>query len=187
MNLLTFFLMISLTFSPLLYAHTFEEQLRDERFITGIGLSYLHQIKERFPELYPDVQKKLSYLHEHYEQSKALEVSETTNATAIPKIVHFIWIGPNEIPHVDVFQLWHEKNPEYRLILWTDRARKLLLPYVELRDIGELFPLKLAKEFSQSRNYAEQSDMLRLEILERYGGIYSDIDAYCRASTDSKL
>ena len=80
----------------------------------------------------------------------------------IPKLVHRIWLGSSVPREYDsVWAAWREMFPEYELRTWTES---------ELRQLGVPAYLWAA------RTYAEQSDIARLRVLNRCGGIYADCD-----------
>ncbi|MDB6081197.1 MAG: hypothetical protein JWO53_469 [Chlamydiia bacterium] len=83
----------------------------------------------------------------------------------IPKIIHQIWLGPKTPPsYFASFQAkWRKMHPDWEYHLWTDDDLDEL--NLELRDLIEASP-----------NYAEKSDILRCELLERFGGVYLDAD-----------
>ncbi len=87
-------------------------------------------------------------------------------APRIPRIIHQIWLG-GEVP--EKYHKWMAgwaslKGWEYKL--WTDKDVKSLA--LHNRDLYEL-----------STNKGEQSDILRLELLSQYGGVYVDVDYEC--------
>jgi len=86
----------------------------------------------------------------------------------IPKIIHQIWLG-SEFPEKFKFisKKWTTLHPEWKYKLWTDK------------NIKQLFPLQNQKYFDECKNYGEKSDILRYEILYRFGGVYVDIDYEC--------
>lgn len=80
----------------------------------------------------------------------------------IPNVCHFIWIGPT-------LPTWAQKN----LDSFTQHN-----PNIEVRlhtDDALLDGLYRAR-WDQAEHPATRSDMLRYSILERFGGIYFDID-----------
>jgi mannosyltransferase OCH1-like enzyme len=85
----------------------------------------------------------------------------------IPRVFHQIWVGADPFP--DEFaryqQTWLRHNPGWELRLWRDEN----LP-VELRR---------PEPADDSRPAAERADILRLELLWRFGGIYFDTDFEC--------
>jgi mannosyltransferase OCH1-like enzyme len=89
----------------------------------------------------------------------------------IPKIIHQIWVGPNEIPeNYKVYMAtWKIKNPDWQYKLWTD---------------GNIQELNLPKLYFTIKNVGQKSDYLRYHILNKYGGIYADTDFECLASFD---
>jgi mannosyltransferase OCH1-like enzyme len=90
----------------------------------------------------------------------------------IPKIIHQIWIGESVPEQFKTFQkTWQEKHPDWQYKLWTQH---------------DIQTLKLQNEefILQSRNPGEISDMMRYEILYRYGGVYLDFDFECLQSIE---
>lgn len=86
----------------------------------------------------------------------------------IPPIIHQIWVGPKPLPSnfYELQQTWFENHPGWLYKLWTD---------ADLSD----FELENKKYFDESTNYAEKADILRYELLNRYGGVYVDVDVKC--------
>lgn len=84
------------------------------------------------------------------------------------KIIHQIWVGPYEIPDREKKYIRsiqeHHKDLEY--IFWTNDNLPKLPDKVE-----ELF-----KIFELQKDYAHQADILRIFLIEQYGGVYLDID-----------
>lgn len=92
-------------------------------------------------------------------------VKKKKKNAAFPKIIHQIWVGPKTPP--EVFKQSQESikkyHPDWEYKLWTDK------------DIPEL-KLYNQKFYDLINNYGAKSDILRYELLYRYGGIYLDID-----------
>jgi inositol phosphorylceramide mannosyltransferase catalytic subunit len=85
----------------------------------------------------------------------------------IPKIIHHIWLG-SKIPSCfqHYIQSWKKHHPSWEHKLWTD---------TEVASLG----LRNQKLFDEAKNYGEKADIARYEILNRYGGLYVDIDIEC--------
>ena len=84
----------------------------------------------------------------------------------IPKIVHQIWLGsPVPEKYFAWMRSWAEWNG-WEYCLWTEEEVKTLLLYNQ--DL-----------YNQSTNYGEKSDLLRLELLLHFGGVYADVDFEC--------
>lgn len=85
----------------------------------------------------------------------------------IPKIIHQIWLGsPLPKKELEFSQTWKKYHPDWIYILWTDE------------DIID-FDLYNKEAYEASSNWGERSDIVRYEILERYGGLYVDTDFEC--------
>lgn len=86
----------------------------------------------------------------------------------IPKIIHQIWVGPNTPP--EHFTRWQalllKLHPDWHYKLWTDA------------DVAQL-TLVNKKYYDAETNYGAKADILRLELLDQFGGVYVDIDFEC--------
>jgi len=86
----------------------------------------------------------------------------------IPKIIHMIWVGKEPFPFHDNLKVWRLLNPKYKFILWTDENLPVFLHN--------------QKEYDFLKNPTAKADLLRLEILYQFGGIYTDADTICMHS-----
>lgn len=102
----------------------------------------------------------------------------------IPKVLHFIWLGPKTFPSHSVQNVksWIAKHPDWKVKFWTDRKRPLPHPSMEMHLVQD-FPFeRLQSFFYKTSNYGEKSDLLRYEILFQEGGVYVDHDVHCLQS-----
>jgi mannosyltransferase OCH1-like enzyme len=83
----------------------------------------------------------------------------------IPKNVHIIWLGPKTPPTIFQKCLDSIKKhlPEWNCRIWTDK------------DIPDL-NLHNKKFYDEESNYGAKSDILRYELLYKFGGVYLDVD-----------
>merc|ERR1712228_1094044 len=95
----------------------------------------------------------------------------------IPRIIHQIWLGPQPIPSQYRFwsESWIEKHPNWKYMLWTDESLKNEALFEWNSSINRSL-------FEICTNYGEKSDILRLEILYKIGGVYVDLDIDCNIS-----
>jgi hypothetical protein len=95
---------------------------------------------------------------------------------AIPKIIHWVWVGPAPKPKLvlDCIESWKKFCPDYEIRLWGDE---------ELAQIGNRFAI----EALEHRKFAFASDVLRLYALKNYGGVYVDSDLQITAPIDRFL
>lgn len=115
-----------------------------------------------------DMYKKL------YERNiSLLKNSKRSNITGrIPKIIHIIWLG-SDLPskYKPFVESWSEKNNDWEVILWDDlKVEGIILRNREL--------------YNAANNFGVKSDILRLELLYLYGGVYVDTDMLCIRSID---
>lgn len=93
----------------------------------------------------------------------------------IPRTIHRVWVGDAPLPDAhraygDGFARLH---PEWEMRLWTD-ADLLGL------GIGE-------RELAAVRKPSELSNLMRYEVLRRFGGVYVDTDVECLRPFDDLL
>ena len=80
----------------------------------------------------------------------------------ITKVIHRIWLGPVEPPDFVGFgERWAELHQGWRVITWRDWS------------VPSLVNQTL---FDDASGPAHRADILRLELLRRYGGVYVDTD-----------
>lgn len=102
--------------------------------------------------------------------------SFTIGKQLIPKKIHYIWIGNKELPdsYKRNIETWEKYNPDYEIIRW-DESNYDFKKCDYMREAYE------AKCWGFVPNYC------RLDIVNRYGGIYLDIDVECKGSFDAVL
>lgn len=183
------------------YQHEKEQQLFEQYQNMARDMSVNFDISMRaadFPHVYDQEHNKqilqcLKYIYNKYNFSQVPVQQECK----IPKIIHCVWLG-SKLPekYVPYYQTWKDMHPHWTFIFWTDtpenydqgvRVRsfdelsealtkgdqKFLV--VDTRDIN--FDNK--KFFDEAINYGERSDILKWEIVYRFGGMYVDTDFEC--------
>jgi mannosyltransferase OCH1-like enzyme len=113
-------------------------------------------------------QQALEFLRENFNKKFLNErCVEKNEEYRIPKIIHIIWLGSSFPEKYKAwFSSWKNHHPDWNVILWTDEMVKHM-PMIN-RDL-----------FDKGRNYGEKSDILRVELIYRYGGLYVDTDYEC--------
>jgi mannosyltransferase OCH1-like enzyme len=93
----------------------------------------------------------------------------------IPRILHQVWVGPDPLPQEfqEYRESWRRHHPGWDMRLWTEES----LP-------GDLVR---PEAYERLRNPSERSDILRLEVLFRFGGVYVDTDVECLRPIDPLL
>lgn len=83
----------------------------------------------------------------------------------IPKKIHYCWFGRGEKPELArrCIESWKKFCPDFEIIEWNeDNCDPLAMPFTA--------------EAYQAKKYAFVSDVMRLKVLEQYGGVYFDTD-----------
>lgn len=83
----------------------------------------------------------------------------------IPKKIHYCWFGRGEKPELAkrCIASWKKYFPDFEIREWNeDNCDYLSIPFMA--------------EAYQAKKYAFVSDVMRLMIVEKYGGIYFDTD-----------
>lgn len=97
----------------------------------------------------------------------------------VPKVIHFIWIGPRPFPKnsLDNLKSWKQFHPNWKICFWTDsKDRPLPMSGMERRLIQEFDFGPFEKLMAATDNWAEKADLIRYMILYKEGGIYTDHD-----------
>lgn len=121
----------------------------------------------------PDDVKRFTIIKSLYDTQKPSLIKEASRTPRIPKIIHQIWLGPKVPPtFFATFQKkWKDLHPGWEYHLWTEP---------ELDELN----LSLKEIIDDSPNYAEKSDIIRCELLDRFGGVYLDVDMDPHGSLD---
>ena len=85
----------------------------------------------------------------------------------IPKIIHQLWIGPKPAP-TKFMDTWKEKHPDFEYIRWTES---------ELQTQNIVF--ECIDSIQKMSEICGKADIIRWELLYRFGGIFIDADSIC--------
>lgn len=94
----------------------------------------------------------------------------------IPKVIHYCWFGRGEKSQeiLHYIETWKQCLPDYEINEWNESNF----------DVNQY---QYTKEAYAAKSYAFVSDVARLSILHKYGGIYLDTDIEVIKSFDSLL
>lgn len=95
---------------------------------------------------------------------------------SIPKIIHYCWFGPNELPEREqaCIASWKRLMPDYEIMFWNERTFDVS---------GSLY----ARQAYEKGKYAFVSDYVRMYALYHHGGVYLDTDVEALARLDRFL
>jgi mannosyltransferase OCH1-like enzyme len=100
---------------------------------------------------------------------------QLTKTNFIPKIIHQIWIGSKPSP-TNLMDTWKYKNPDFEYIRWNEK---------EFIDRNMTF--KCQDKIDEIEQIYGKADIIRWEILYKYGGIFIDADSICIEKIDDEL
>jgi len=94
----------------------------------------------------------------------------------IPKIIHYCWFGGKPLPPLakKCIASWKKYLPDYEIIEWNESNFNT-----------DEYPF--AKEALEKKKFAFVSDVCRLVVLKKYGGIYMDTDVEVIKNLDKFL
>jgi hypothetical protein len=95
---------------------------------------------------------------------------------SIPRIIHQIWIGDKAPPPISIMNTWKEKNPSFIYILWNEEE-------FAKRKMEFICQSKIIK----MKEIAGKVDIMRWEILYKYGGVFIDADSICVEPLDEEM
>lgn len=97
---------------------------------------------------------------------------EPKKSSAIPKIIHQMWLGGN--PPSELMETWKKHNPDWGYILWTEQNLK---------------NWRFANQYhiDNTKELNGKCDIMRYEILHQLGGFFVDADTYCLRPLNEKL
>jgi hypothetical protein len=92
----------------------------------------------------------------------------------IPRIFHWIWLGEEPLPaqSQDWMEGWARMHPRWEGRLWTDANRPAL---------------RNESCLGQASVPAQRADILRYELVHRFGGVYLDLDMECLKGIDDLI
>lgn len=93
----------------------------------------------------------------------------------IPKIIHQLWIGPKPMPK-KFMDTWKDKHPDFEYICWTEEEMKKRNMSFQCVEAIHCMPEINGK-----------ADIMRWEILYKYGGIFIDADSICIQPLDELI
>ena len=92
----------------------------------------------------------------------------------VPKIIHQIWFGdPSRLDKARIAQ-WkmYAELFDYKYFLWSEINDLAVKSFMEPRNYDLLIELR------KRGNYWSASDVLRYELMKRFGGVYVDVDFF---------
>jgi mannosyltransferase OCH1-like enzyme len=156
---LTFILLTSLYLSPI-HPASFQEGM-------GKGTPAWQYVQT------PEDISTLLFYETLYEKNQT-----SISLNSIPKIVHFIWLGPDAFPPASIANItkWMALHPDWTVKFWTDIDREPPCAGIQKSLVRNFTFSHLSTCYDKAENFGEKSLLLRYEILFQEGGLYLDHD-----------
>ena len=151
--------------------------------------------------------------HSKWQTRNSGASDEYIDGTEVPKIIHFIWLGPHSIPEfpflpdvecVDLdcnmnepkwnkcmlsWKKHHSSSEGWKIHVWTEKdvvdSESSNGDTVFQLNTSKIYNLEGFQHAMKICHFALASDILRLEILRVFGGVYVDIDYWCLQCLDT--
>jgi inositol phosphorylceramide mannosyltransferase catalytic subunit len=103
------------------------------------------------------------YIFCRHKDMKAIQTVSGNGALAIPRVIHRVWLGPDQVPAIfgHYAESWKKHHPAWEMRLWRDDT----LP-----------TLSCQAEYEKETAFKTRYDIVRLEILRQFGGVIVDMD-----------
>ena len=123
----------------------------------------------------PEISKKCAYAHKMAFVPTSFIYTDTLSTHVIPRLLHMIWVGDAAMP--DTFMkyvtVWQTLMPSWIIRIWTNS------------DITSTeFPDAAITLINTATKGAQKADIMRYFIIEKYGGVYMDVDVIPHRSLD---
>lgn len=94
----------------------------------------------------------------------------------IPKVIHYFWFGGGELSPImkKCIESWKVFAPDYEIKEWNESN-------------FDINYCQYTKKAYEEKKYAFVTDVARLDIIYRYGGIYMDVDVELLAPIDDLM
>lgn len=105
-----------------------------------------------------------------------ISVKRYTSGQVIPRKIHYCWFGRKDMPEFlqKNIDTWERLCPGYEIIRWDE-------------DNYDVSKIPFMREAFEQKRYGFATDVARLDILYRYGGIYMDTDVTLLKGLDELL
>jgi hypothetical protein len=110
------------------------------------------------------------YFSDKLEEITHIDMNKIQGGT-IPRILHLIWFGEMQQYATDNLKRWKELMPHWTIKLWGES------------DLG-VFSSDVIRKVHEATKYSQKSDILRFNILQKYGGVYVDTDVRPNSNLD---
>lgn len=109
-------------------------------------------------------------------RTNRIAARQLTDGDRIPKVIHYIWVGGAKKPDsVEKYiESWKKYCPDYKIIEWNESNY----------DVSKN---RYTKEAYDAKKWAFVTDFMRLDVIDRYGGIYMDSDVEVVKNLDKFL
>jgi len=143
-----------------------------------ITTAYFNEIINQLEESYKseNIDVYVFPIIQEFDKGEYNSLYKKSKIKHIPKIIHYCWFGGNKLPNSAKYCIdsWRKYCPDYEIIEWNEKNY-------------DVKKIQYAKEAYDVKEYAFVSDYVRLDVVNRYGGIYMDTDVEVIKNLDNLL
>jgi mannosyltransferase OCH1-like enzyme len=164
-----------------IFDYTVEYKTSDSLIVSVKLLNSFH-VKLRIINLnneleYVDVTFDINNSVRHVDTPFILE--QKTNPNSIPRIIHQSYLSSIKYNMYKVISTWRMMNPHYKYMYWNDNDC--------IAFIKNNFDDKVLEAYEMLYAGAYKSDIFRLCVLIKFGGIWTDISSRCMVPIDKLI
>jgi len=141
--------------------------------------------------------EKLLSFFKYFYDARSFEKVAVKQYCKIPKLFHYIWFG-KKLPdqYRPFLQTWLKNHPDWTFVFWVDNPQNYDFGTVKQFGFDDLsahlknngnsetkividvknIDFENRTFFDAAKNYGQKSDILKWEVVHRFGGVYIDVD-----------
>lgn len=130
---------------------------------------------------------RFAFFKKIFETNQHLLWDKGHSESRIPKVFHFVWLGPEDFPKISVERVkqWMKMHPSWTFKYWTDIDRNPPVLGMKKMVVNASTFKILESRYYDSINFGEKAKILTYEILFDEGGVYIDHDVVPLKSFDA--
>ncbi|KAF4124681.1 Mannosyl phosphorylinositol ceramide synthase SUR1 [Geosmithia morbida] len=137
----------------------------------------LGEVAVTYSTFYELIRNHADLLYRYPAPASSPDGDETGDQPAVPRILHSVVLGnASRDDYVDALDSCTTLHPDWEHIVWTDESATAF--------IGEHYP-DILPHYQGYAQHIQRANVLRYAVLHHHGGVYLDLDVWCRVALDA--